>query len=93
MQCGAYLARTGRRCRSPEMSIRSVASVWKCVHEAPGIGVRAGLRDGIITASTPALARPSQASNQVNVLVAALRGRCPCLSAVSPARPGERTDI
>ena len=36
--------------------------------------------------------KPSQASNQVNVLVAGLHGRCPCLSAVSPARPSERTD-
>jgi len=41
----------------------------------------------------PALGCPSQAINQVNVLVAGLHGRCPCLSAVSPTWPGERTDM
>jgi hypothetical protein len=44
-------------------------------------------------ASTPALAISSRASHEVNVLLAGLYGRCPCLSAVSPTQPGERTDV
>ena len=40
-------------------------------HEPSGAGVCAGLRGGIITVLTPALARLSRVSNQVNVLVAA----------------------
>ncbi len=44
-----------------------------------GFGARAGK------------AHPGQQS--VNVLVTGSHGRCPCPSAISPARPGERTDI
>jgi hypothetical protein len=61
-------------------------------HESFCVGVRGGLRGGIITALTPALTGPSQASNHLNVLVAGLHGRCPCLSAVHLLGPGERTD-
>ena len=41
-------------------------------HEPFGVGVRAGPRAGIITASAPVPASPFQAGNQVNVLVAGL---------------------
>jgi hypothetical protein len=39
--------------------------------------VRAETAGGIITVSTPARGRPSQASNQVNVLVTGFHGCCP----------------
>jgi hypothetical protein len=53
-----------------------------------------GLRGRVIMSQLRRRAgAPIQASNQVSVLVAGLHGRCPCLSAVSRPRPGERTDI
>ena len=60
-------------------------------------GVHRHSREGFGTGSSwlrrPRWHGPSQASNQVNVLVAGLHGRRPCLSAVSPAQPGEHTDM
>jgi hypothetical protein len=51
-----------------------------------GIRAMASERDGFDARSGPA-------SNQVNMLVDGLRGRCPRLSAFSPTWPGGPTDI
>jgi hypothetical protein len=85
-------AGTDRGRRSLKISIRSVPSVRPARTSRAAWASARGLRGGF-SASPPALAGSSQASNQVKVLVAGFHGRCPCLSAVSPTRPGERTDI
>jgi hypothetical protein len=74
--------------RSLKISIRSVTSVPGGEHEPFGAGDRMKFRGGIIMALVLAPACPSQANNQVNVLLAGLHGCCPCLSVIhldSPA--------
>ena len=61
--------------------------------QTPREVVRAGTAGRDHHGFDAALASPSLASSQVKVLVAGLHGRCPCLSAVSLARPGVRTDV
>ena len=61
-------------------------------HEPFGVGVRAGPRAGIITASAPVPASPFQAGNQVNVLVAGLARRPSVPVRSFDCRPGECTD-
>jgi hypothetical protein len=56
------------------------------------IGIRARA-SGAGSLRRPLWPGPSQASNQVNMLVEGLRGRCPRLSAFSPTWPGGPTDI
>jgi hypothetical protein len=82
-----------RRWRSPKISIPVGDLRPGGEHEPFGAGVRTGTGGRDHHGFEARAGTPVPASNQVNVLVAGLNRRCPCLSAVSPTRPGERTDI
>jgi len=61
--------------------------------QTPREVVRAGTAGRDHHGFDAALASQSLVSSPVKVLVAGLRGRCPCLSADSLAQPGERPDV
>jgi hypothetical protein len=83
---GPYAARIDRKL-SPKISIRSVTLGPGRENEPFGVALARGTAGRAHHSFDAPLASPSQASNQVNVLVAGLDGRCPCLSAVSRAQP------